>query len=270
MNYWQQLHQWAWWLRWPLKLAVLLVVVVVTLYPKIWLLPRWITRLQDMNAMLEPEHPGLIELEQAARAAGGPDPSSEQMLTVVQDVVCQQIPYAWDWEVWGVMDYLPTTSEVLEKGREDCDGRAVVAAASLLRRMGYQAWLVSDLKHVWVSTPQGDTMGPGAGERTFEADETGTHIKLTAQGLVNIVHGLTYGISRLPAHQRIDHIGGFVWCDNTPTFIRCTPCRRLLATFVWTGITARFTNRILRLGSPSCYGMDRLGYEYRWLATAGD
>jgi hypothetical protein len=75
--------------------------------------------------------------------------------------VCERIPYSWDWDNWGCVDYLPTAAEVVERGREDCDGRAVIAA-SILRNLGYDAQLVTDGSHMWVSTSEGATMSPVA------------------------------------------------------------------------------------------------------------
>ena len=202
MNAWHRLHLWSWWLRWPLKLAAFMVVVVLVLYPKVWLLPRWVGRLHDMNATLQPDHPALGELAEMVRARGGEGRSAVETLRVVQQVVYERIPYAWDWDVWGVVDYLPTTAEVLQKGREDCDGRAVLAA-SLLRRLGYQAWLVSDIKHTWVATPGGETMSPGRGQKTFEGGEGGTRMRVTGAALVNLGRSLTYGIAVFPLTREL-------------------------------------------------------------------
>ena len=44
----------------------------------------------------------------------------------VEKFVYGHVPYAWDWDTWGVADYLPSVAEVRRMGREDCDGRAVV------------------------------------------------------------------------------------------------------------------------------------------------
>jgi hypothetical protein len=96
-----------------------------------------------------------------------------------------------------VAEYLPTVAEVFEQGREDCDGRAVVAA-SLLRRMGYDAWLVSDLLHVWVETPEGETMSPTGGEKTFVGTDAGTQATVSMRILQNAGRGLVYGIAVFP------------------------------------------------------------------------
>ncbi|MFH1746657.1 MAG: hypothetical protein ABIG44_06385 [Planctomycetota bacterium] len=201
-NWWRILHSWAWWRRWILKWVVLLIVVGVVLYPKLWLLPRQINRLRNVNAVLQPDLPALHELEQAARQAAGPDPTPQVMLAVVQKVVYRHVPYAWDWEVWGVMDYLPTVEEVLEHGREDCDGRAVVAA-SLLCRMGYEAWLVSDIGHMWVRTSAGETMSPGKGTKTIEGGAEGTQIRWTIDALENLSRALIYGLSVFPLTREL-------------------------------------------------------------------
>lgn len=201
-GFWHRMHAWPRRRRWPLKVGAFLVLVTFVLYPKVWLLARQIGRLTDMNAMLQPELPALGELEESARAQAGDELAPEQVLQVVERLVCQRIPYAWDWDVWGVVDYLPTTQEVLEKGREDCDGRAVLAAA-LLRRIGYDAWLVSDMKHMWVGTPEGETMSPGQGEKTFEGGEAGTRLKLSAGTLANLGRGLAFGVAVFPLTREL-------------------------------------------------------------------
>jgi hypothetical protein len=99
--------------------------------------------------------------------------------------------------VWGNAEYLPTLAEVFEQGREDCDGRAVVAA-SLLRRMGHDAWLVTDLLHMWVETPKGETMSPTGGEKTFVGTESGTAAKASFRLVSNIARGLSYGVAVFP------------------------------------------------------------------------
>ena len=64
-------------------------------------------------------------------------------------------------------------------GREDCDGRAVVGA-SLLKRIGFESQLKTDGAHVWVTTPQGDTMGPG---KVSMIETTPTGVKVNTQWL---------------------------------------------------------------------------------------
>jgi len=38
----------------------------------------------------------------------------------IESAVLQQIPYCYDWEIYGMPWYLPTVEEVLERGEGDC------------------------------------------------------------------------------------------------------------------------------------------------------
>lgn len=190
-------------------MAVFAATVVLVLYPKLWLVPVWLARLSDLNGVLDPDHPGLAELEARVVAESRGAPLAE-MVPVIERTVCDRIPYAFDWETWGVMDYLPTVDEVLAQGREDCDGRAVVAA-SLLRRLGHHAWLVTDLQHMWVvardetgaEPVEVELMSPGAGAKTVAADETGTHVAVSPALIENLARSLTFGISVFPLGREL-------------------------------------------------------------------
>jgi predicted transglutaminase-like cysteine proteinase len=194
---WRALNRLRWFWRYPLKVAAFLLVTALVLYPKPWLLPTAVARYRDMNSVLDPTNPQLVALQERVRSRLPADAPMKETLQAVQQVVCERIPYAWDWDVWGVCEYLPTVDEVFQKGREDCDGRAVVAA-SLLRRMGYNAWLVSDLLHVWVQTPEGETMSPTGAEKTFVGTEAGTQATLSARLIQNLGRGLSYGVAVFP------------------------------------------------------------------------
>ena len=203
MRFWLWLNNLRWFTRCPLKLAVFVVGTILVLFPKIWLMPTVMHRYRDMNAMLEPNNPHLAELEERVRADLPPNATPRDALPVVQRAVYERIPYGWDWDVWGVAEYLPTVDEVFEHGREDCDGRAVVAA-SLLRRLGHDAWLVSDLLHVWVETPEGQTMSPGSGEKTLEGTTTGTVTTVITPGFAqNAARGLAFGAAVFPLTREL-------------------------------------------------------------------
>jgi hypothetical protein len=149
--------------RWPAKWFLFLSVLFLTLYPRPNLLVRQIQHIRNLNALPDPNASALAPVRErfqqylSARNVGRAD--NARMLEAVNAFVRAEIPYAWDWDVWGVADYLPTVDEVIAKGREDCDGRAVLAA-SLLRAEGVPANLVADTRHMWVSTPIGETMNP--------------------------------------------------------------------------------------------------------------
>ncbi len=207
IEFWRRAHRRSGWRRPLLKIAIFALTVALVLYPKPWLVPTWLARLQDMNAVLDPTHPALSELEAEVRGQVAPDAPLPDIIGPLESTVYRHVPYAFDWETWGVVDYLPTVDEVFALGREDCDGQAVVAA-SLLRRMGHDARLVSDLQHTWVSIPVAghdpiDLMSPGRGEKTLAADERGTHLRLSAALVHNVLRGATFGVTVFPLGREI-------------------------------------------------------------------
>lgn len=188
----------AGWLRWPLKTALFLAVLLFTLYPDPSLLARNVRHLANMSRMLDPANEGLAPLEaQVRERLGDARHGAHETLAAVEKVVTRRLPYDWDWNTWGVADYMPTVSEALEMGREDCDGRAVVAA-SLLKRMGHEAWLVSDVRHVWVATKEGETMSPGRAGKGLVATPSGTRVTVTPSTAWNALSGLAYGVAAFP------------------------------------------------------------------------
>lgn len=204
---WRTAHMLPRRVRWPGKLLAFGFLTLLVLFPKLWLIPTTIQRVSNLEALLDPAHPDLapLETEVVAQLAGRFD--SVAVLPVVQEVVNQRIRYEWDWDNYGVMEFLPTTAEALARGREDCDGRAIVAA-SLLRRLGYEAWLVSDLLHMWVETPEGETMSPSVGAKTVVAGRTGqedegTETTLSLGMLLNLARGTAFGISVFPLPREI-------------------------------------------------------------------
>ncbi len=200
---WHALHRLPRRRRWPLKAGFFLLALLLVLYPRVWLLPVTIARMADTNTVIDPTEPRLAPLESQVRASLPDQPELAVVRRRVEQIVYQHIPYAFDWETWGVMSFLPTTAEVLDRRRADCEGRAVVAA-SLLRRLGYQAWLVADLKHMWVVArdPATDTaqelMSPGEGTKSVVATPEGTRIAFDLGLLANLGRGLSFGVAVFP------------------------------------------------------------------------
>ncbi len=162
-------------------------------YPHLFV--RHIQHWRDPNALIEPDAPGLkpwlVELEPDL---DGLEAGSEA-LKVVERFVYRKVPYAWDWDTWGVADYLPTVPETLQAGAEDCDGRAVISA-SLLRNLGYEADLVTDSVHVWVKTDHGETMSPGRLPKLIETRDGKAHVRW--RSLLNLPKSAAYGIAVFP------------------------------------------------------------------------
>lgn len=194
---WQRVQLWPIWLRWPIKWLILALVALLVLYPNPALLVRHVGHVRTLDALPDPDDPALAQV--AARfdafLADGQlaDPQDPGLLRAVQDFVHQEVPYQWDWQVWGVADYVPTLAEVIAGDAEDCDGRAVLATA-LLRTRNVNAQIVGDPRHYWVRTPAGDTMNP-LGDPAFTADEQGIHVRWS--GMLRL-GSLAFAISVFP------------------------------------------------------------------------
>lgn len=214
-----------WYLRMPLKWLILAGVGFIVLFPHLGQFRTDVARLRDLQALIEPDAPEVAGLEdemrtewgkyQSAATAPASRPSlsfdelpPERMLRTIEWFVFRKVRYAWDWDTWGNADYIPTVHEMFAKAaeypdrqlREDCDGRAVVAA-SLMKRMGYQPVIVADLVHMWVATPEGEWMAPG-GPKVVVATAEGTRLDLRAALRVT-PRFTTYGVAVFPLAREL-------------------------------------------------------------------
>lgn len=211
-----------WYFRMPVKWLAFGVVVLFVLFPDPRLLIRQQSRMRDMNRMVTPDAPELgvwdaelnrqFDEARKKQAATLPaDKKTEELprlppreaQRLIERFTYDNVKYAWDWDTWGCADYIPTVAEMFAKGkefadgfiREDCDGRAVMAA-SLMRRFGYQADLVCDMRHVWVMTREGEWMGPGR-KKTIVATPQGQKVDYRSAAS-NLLVGWSYGVQVFP------------------------------------------------------------------------
>lgn len=196
-RFWRRLQAMPATRRRAIKGAILAVVVFLVLYPDPLLFVRHVRHLFRLDTLPDPNHPALPAVNARfdaylAEHKVNPDDTGA-LLEAVEGFVHREVPYSWDWEVWGVADYLPTLDELFQAGTEDCDGRALLAAA-LLRHRDIPARIVGDPRHLWVRTPFGDTMGP-LGEPVFRFDEDGLHVDW---GRLLDPRPLTLGIAVFP------------------------------------------------------------------------
>jgi len=193
--------RWLWrlnearrWVRWPTKLALVCLTALVVCFPHPKRFIQQLHRWRNPNALIEPDAPALRPMieELEPEVAALKDPKA--VLRLIEAFVYKHVPYDWDWNTWGMADYTPTVAQVIQKGREDCDGRAVLAA-SLLRHFGFDAHLVSNFAHVWVSTPRGDAMGPGKRKAIVATDKG---VKFNWRGLAVLPRAAGFGIAVFP------------------------------------------------------------------------
>ncbi len=181
--------------RWLAKLAVLGAVVLFTLYPHPVLLVREIQHLNDVEALIQPDLPEIAEMNRAITAQLKPEATKKEEFRAVERYVYDHIRYEYDWFNWGNLDYWPTAKEAIERGREDCDGQAIVAA-SVLRARGFKtAHVVANLQHCWVAMDGAELMGPQP-DTNFK--RVGDRVVLTFPALRTIL-GSTAMINKFPA-----------------------------------------------------------------------
>jgi len=194
-----------WYTRWPSKCGILALTLLVVCFPYPRTLVRHLQHVHNPNAMIEPDAPALQPLVDELRLTLGADLPPKEALKKVEDFVYRKIPYEWDWNTWGTADYLPTVQEALAMGKEDCDGQAVVAA-SLLRRLGFKADLVTDFAHMWVLTDVGETMSPGR-RKAFVATDQGVQVQIQRSMLADIPRAVGLGIAVFPLGRELIVLG---------------------------------------------------------------
>ncbi len=197
---WRRFQDAPWWWRAPAKGAILAATVFLVCFPYPNLFIRNVQHWRNPNALIAPEAEGLQPWLDELRPKLEGKPAGAEALKVVEGFVYEKVPYAWDWDTWGVADYLPTVPETLQAGAEDCDGRALISA-SLLRNLGYKADLVTDGMHVWVKTDHGETMSPGRLPKLIEAKDG--QVKIRWSNLLNIPKSSAFAVSVFPLGREL-------------------------------------------------------------------
>ena len=217
--------RWPW--RIPVKWLILGFTVLGVCFPNPVILYRHLDHWRDPNALIEPNAPGVRAMADELRPTIADDTPPHEVLHAVQDLVYRSVPYEWDWNTWGSADYLPTVGEVFEQGREDCDGRAVVAA-SVLKQLGYEATLVTDFAHVWVRTEVGETMSPGE-TPAIVVGEKG--IEIQSHAFAEMLRASTLGIRVFPLFRELIVIAvawWLLWSPGAPRWYALTALASLV------------------------------------------
>lgn len=205
-----------WYLRIPIKVVILILVTFFVCFPYPRQFARHFHRIRNMQEMIEPDAPELTpwvdELNASMAKLPQSQPSTPRAITRIEQheierFVLDHVKYEWDWNLWGSADYMPTVHEMFEKAKEfggqvkeDCDGRAVMAA-SLMKRLGFEPRIVTDFRHVWVTTPEGEWMGPG-GPKSMVSTSQGTRVNWESAGS-NFAISLSYGIAVFPLAREL-------------------------------------------------------------------
>lgn len=153
-------------------ISLVLVIFIIgtggNLNPTAW--PEQVERRINPSDLLEIDDNELMDLENEFIffnrniADGLIEPCFSDDVTIFHDIYCfitYKIMYKSDFSVYYSLDHLAKPSEVISKGADDCDGKAVLMGTMLIKR-GYDAYVVMGTEHTWV-----------------EVDHEGKHIYLS-------------------------------------------------------------------------------------------
>lgn len=225
------LNRLPWYARLPCKWLILGLTVLAVCFPYPNRLVTQIRRLQDPDALIEPDAHALDLFADDLSPILAHAPGPKQALKLIEGYVYHNVPYDWDWNTWGVADYFPTVTETIEKGREDCDGQAIVAA-SLMRRFGYHAELAADFGHVWVVTAHGELMSPGS-RKALVATESGWQLGPGALAAWLSAAGLGIAVFPWPRELIVVAVLWWLMLGRRTTVFRAGLCLALLLFSVW-------------------------------------
>jgi len=171
------------WLNIIIKIILVIIFSIFIFYPNpIKLIEQCITYTNPEN-LIQPKFKGIDTINAQIDSLLPLEYTREQELKTVERFVYTHIQYRYDWDLWLNADYWPSAEKVWEKGYEDCDGRAVLAA-SILRSRGFEdVQIVGNTVHVWVKTKQAELMGPDA-EKIIEYEDGQATINLPSWRLV--------------------------------------------------------------------------------------
>lgn len=180
---WDKLAAFKLWERVTIKSATFVSILIIVLYPNPILLIQQVRSYVDADSLIQPAFAGISHINQEIDGLLTPGATREHEFHTIQRYVYEHIPYAYDWENWGNIDFWPTAEQVWERRKEDCDGRAILAV-SILRSRGFtSAALVGSIRHIWVEVDQDELMGPDI-ERTLTRVDGKTRINLPSANLL--------------------------------------------------------------------------------------
>lgn len=117
-------------------------------------------RRTQLHSLLNPRNPDIVvfnddfevflqESEQAVNIRDQFSSLEAYEVSMLEIFTYLRIKHKPDLMQYLTVDHLPTVSEVLRSGIDDCDGRAILAATLVLFR-GYDAWVLAHPTHYWV------------------------------------------------------------------------------------------------------------------------
>lgn len=103
----------------------------------------------DVRALNDDFEQFLQESEQIVKTRNQFSSLEEYEVNMAEIFTYLRVKHKPDTMQYLTIDHLPTVSEVMKTGVDDCDGRAILAVTLLLSR-GYDAWVLANPWHYWV------------------------------------------------------------------------------------------------------------------------
>jgi hypothetical protein len=143
-----------------LKITIFCCVLFFILNPNPKRFVHQVQRYFQTELLIQEKFTGIDRINREINALLPSNATPQEEFAVVQSYVYEHIAYEYDWDNWGNIDYWPTAEDVWARQREDCDGRAVLAA-SILRSRGFDsATLAGSIRHIWVQIGERGLMAP--------------------------------------------------------------------------------------------------------------
>ncbi len=146
-------------IRFLIKLLIFLIILMIVVSPNPVLNVKQIAAYTNTEALFAP-FPELETINAEIDSLLPEDYTFKDEYNTIVRYVYQHVPYQFDWDNWVNAEYWPSAQQTWERGKEDCDGRAILAVA-IFRSRGYaDANIVGSMRHLWIKVAGQEGMGP--------------------------------------------------------------------------------------------------------------
>lgn len=143
-----------------IKLALYLIFFLFVLFPNPSLVFEQISAYLNTETLFETTFPEMATINARIDSLLPENPTFQDEYKAIVRFVYNNIHYEFDWDNWANSEYWPSASKVWRRGREDCDGQAILAVA-IFRSRGYKnADIVGSMQHLWIRVNGKELMGP--------------------------------------------------------------------------------------------------------------
>ncbi len=184
-----------------IKLVLFGLVVLFVSLPNPVLTVKQLQAYLNTEALFDSEFPEMQQINTKIDSLLPPDYTFEQEYRTVVRFVYDHIKYEYDWDNWLNSEYWPNAHEVWQRGREDCDGRAILAVA-IFRARGYaDANIVGSMRHLWIRVGDNELMGPDKEKLVVVEDGKKTFLMPSLTYMLEAMagHVFTFPTSRMIA-----------------------------------------------------------------------